>query len=114
MKTLYLLNLITTKRDERDECKTIITIFESYDFTVLVALFSSLFEIINPVFTAHHENNDLQKASILLSNFLNKLSKRKSKFLIKNNLKNQNVFYTLLNEPRDLAKEWNGSNCFQK
>nr|CAI5823849.1 unnamed protein product [Callosobruchus analis] len=72
-KTLYQLNLISNKKDEH-ECKSIINILESFDFLVLVKFFSSLFEIINPVSTAlQHENNDLQKTSILLSNLLNRL-----------------------------------------
>nr|CAI5839373.1 unnamed protein product [Callosobruchus analis] len=61
MKTLYQLNLnlISNKKDEREECKSIINILESFDFLVLVTFFSSLFEIINPVSTAlQHENND--------------------------------------------------------
>nr|CAI5821856.1 unnamed protein product [Callosobruchus analis] len=63
MKTLYQLNLISNKKDEREECKSIINIFESFDFLVLFTLFSSLFEIINPVSTAlQHENNDLQES----------------------------------------------------
>nr|CAI5832818.1 unnamed protein product [Callosobruchus analis] len=50
MKTLYQLNLISNKKDEQIS-----------DFLVLVTLFSSLFEIINPVSTAlQHENNDLK------------------------------------------------------
>nr|CAI5860098.1 unnamed protein product [Callosobruchus analis] len=66
MKTLYQLNLISNKKDEREECKSIINILESFGFLVLVTFFSSLFEIINPVSTAlHHENNDLQKSTIL-------------------------------------------------
>nr|CAI5837186.1 unnamed protein product [Callosobruchus analis] len=74
MKILYQLNLISNKKDEREECKSIINILESFDFLVLVTFFSSLFEIINPVSTALlHENNDLQKSSILLSNLLNRL-----------------------------------------
>lgn len=79
MKTLYQLNLISTKKDERNKCKNIINILENYDFKVLVAFFSSLFEIINPVSKVlQHENNDLQKASILLSNLLNRLSEIKN------------------------------------
>nr|CAI5847007.1 unnamed protein product [Callosobruchus analis] len=63
MKTLYQLNLISNKKDEREECKSIINILESFDFLMLVRFFSSLFEIINPVSTAlQHENNDLQKS----------------------------------------------------
>nr|CAI5840976.1 unnamed protein product [Callosobruchus analis] len=66
MKTLYQLNLISNKKDEREECKSIINIFESFDFLMLVTFFSSLFEITNPVSTAlQHENNDLQKSSLL-------------------------------------------------
>lgn len=104
MKTLYQLNLISTKKDERDECKNIINILENYDFIVLVAFFSSLFEIINPVSKAlQHENNDLQKASILLSNLLNRLSE----------IRNQNSFHGLLNESRDLAKEWGVTTVFK-
>nr|CAI5848433.1 unnamed protein product [Callosobruchus analis] len=57
MKTLYQLNLISNKKDEREECKSIINILESFDFLVLVTFFSSLFEIINPV-SLQHENND--------------------------------------------------------
>nr|CAI5820728.1 unnamed protein product [Callosobruchus analis] len=52
MKTLYQLNLISNKKDEREESKSIINILESFDFLVLVTFFSSLFEIINPVSTA--------------------------------------------------------------
>nr|CAI5817613.1 unnamed protein product [Callosobruchus analis] len=71
MKTLYQLNLISNKKDERGECKSIINILKSFDFLVLVTFFSSLSEIINPVSTVlQHENNDLQKSSILLSNLL--------------------------------------------
>jgi len=104
MKTLYQLNLISTKKDERDECKNIINILESYDFIVLVAFFSSLFEIINPVSKAlQHENIDLQKASILLGNLLNKFSE----------IRNQNSFDVLLNESRDLAKEWGVTPVFK-
>nr|CAI5832391.1 unnamed protein product [Callosobruchus analis] len=55
MKTLYQLNLISNKKYE-----------QSFDFLVLVTFFSSLFEIINPVSTAlQHQNNDLQKSSII-------------------------------------------------
>nr|CAI5852959.1 unnamed protein product [Callosobruchus analis] len=95
-------NLIPTKfnsnkKDEREECRSIINILESFDFLVLVTFFSSLFEIINPVSTAlQHENNDLQKSSILLSNLLNRLCQ----------LRNQNSFNSLLNESKGLAKEW--------
>nr|CAI5855499.1 unnamed protein product [Callosobruchus analis] len=32
MKTLYQLNLISNKKDEREECKSIINILESFDF----------------------------------------------------------------------------------
>nr|CAI5854384.1 unnamed protein product [Callosobruchus analis] len=68
MKTLYQLNLISNKKDEREECKSIINILESFDFLVLVTFFSSLFEIINPVSTAlQHENNDLQKYKYLMN-----------------------------------------------
>nr|CAI5840798.1 unnamed protein product [Callosobruchus analis] len=96
MKTLYQLNLISNKKYER-ECKSIINILESFHFLVLVTFFSSLFEIINPVSTAlQHENNDLQKSSILLSNLLNRLCQ----------LRNQSSFNSLLNESKDLAKEW--------
>nr|CAI5836909.1 unnamed protein product [Callosobruchus analis] len=42
MKTLYQLNLISNKKDEREECKSIINILESFDFLVLVTFFSSL------------------------------------------------------------------------
>nr|CAI5846334.1 unnamed protein product [Callosobruchus analis] len=67
MKTLYQLNLISNKKDEHEECKSIINILDSFDFLVLVTFFSSLFEIINPVSTAlQHENNDLQKTIELL------------------------------------------------
>nr|CAI5837609.1 unnamed protein product [Callosobruchus analis] len=63
MKTSYQLNLISNKKDEREECKSIINILEIFDFLVLVTIFSSLFEIINPASTAlQHENNDLQKS----------------------------------------------------
>nr|CAI5834344.1 unnamed protein product [Callosobruchus analis] len=103
MKTLYQLNLISNKKDEREESKSIINILESFDFLVLVTFFSSLFEIINPVSTAlPHENNDLQKSSILLSNLLNRLCQ----------LRNQNSFNSLLNESKDLAKEW-GESAFK-
>nr|CAI5831251.1 unnamed protein product [Callosobruchus analis] len=65
MKTLYRLNLISNKKDEREECKSIINILESFGFLVLVTFFSSVFEII-PVSTAlQHENNDLQKSSVV-------------------------------------------------
>ena len=104
MKTLYQLNLISNKKDEREECKNIINILESYDFLVLVTFFSSLFEIINPVSKAlQHENNDLQKSSILLSNLLNKLCQ----------LRNQISFNSLLNESKDLAKEWGVTTVFK-
>nr|CAI5839375.1 unnamed protein product [Callosobruchus analis] len=104
MKTLYQLNLISNKKDEREECKSIINILESFDFLVLVTFFSSLFEIINPVSTAlQHENNDLQKSSILLSNLLNRLCQ----------LRNQNSFNGLLNESKDLAKEWGVTTVFK-
>lgn len=39
MKTLYQLNLISNKKDEREECKNIINILERYDFLVLVTFF---------------------------------------------------------------------------
>nr|CAI5853733.1 unnamed protein product [Callosobruchus analis] len=39
MKTLYQLNLISNKKDEREECKSIINILESFDFLVLVHFF---------------------------------------------------------------------------
>nr|CAI5827915.1 unnamed protein product [Callosobruchus analis] len=39
MKTLYQLNLISNKKDEREECKSIINIVESFDFLVLVTFF---------------------------------------------------------------------------
>nr|CAI5830971.1 unnamed protein product [Callosobruchus analis] len=39
MKTLYQLNLISNKKDEREECKSIINILESFDFLVLVTFF---------------------------------------------------------------------------
>nr|CAI5870322.1 unnamed protein product [Callosobruchus analis] len=88
MKSLYQLNLISNKKDE-----------QSFDFLVLVTFFSSLFEIINPVSTAlQHENNDLQKSSILLSNLSNRLCQ----------LRNQNSFNSLLNE----SKRVGGNNCF--
>ena len=64
---------------------------------MLVAFFPSLFEIIDSISKALlHENNDLQKANILLNNLLNRLSE----------IRNQNSFHGLLNESRDLAKEW--------
>lgn len=92
------------KKDEREECKNIIKILESYDFLVLVTFFSSLFEIINPVSKAlQHENNDLQKTSTLLSNLLNGLCK----------LRNQNSFNSLLNESKDLTKEWRVTTVFK-
>ena len=104
MKALYQLNLISTKKDERDECKNIINMLESYDFIVFVAFFSRLFEIINPVSKAlQHENNDLQKASILLNNLLDRLVE----------IRNQNSFNGLLNESRDLAKEWDVTPVFK-
>nr|CAI5839645.1 unnamed protein product [Callosobruchus analis] len=104
MKTLYQLNLISNKKDEREECKSIINILESFDFLVLVTFFSSLFEITNPVSTAlQHENNDLQKSSILLRNLLNRLCQ----------LRNQNSFSSLLNESKDLAKEWGVTTVFK-
>ncbi|CAH1987577.1 unnamed protein product [Acanthoscelides obtectus] len=104
MKTLYQLNLISNKKDEREECKNIINILESYDFLVLVTFFSSLFEIINPISKAlQHENNDLQKSSILLSNLLNRLCQ----------LRNQISFNSLLNESKDLAKEWGVTTVFK-
>nr|CAI5850761.1 unnamed protein product [Callosobruchus analis] len=88
MKTLYQLNLISNKK---------MNVKNSFDFLVLVTFFSSLFEIINPVSTAlQHENNDLQKSSILLSTLLNRLCQ----------LRNQNSFNSFLNESKDLAKEW--------
>nr|CAI5846637.1 unnamed protein product [Callosobruchus analis] len=94
MKTLYQLNLISNKKDEREECKSIINILENFDFLVLVTFFSSLFEIINPVSTAlQHENNELQKSNILLSNLLNRLCQ----------LRNQNSFNSLLNESKDFG-----------
>nr|CAI5842563.1 unnamed protein product [Callosobruchus analis] len=63
-ENFYQLNLISNKKDEREECKSIINILEGFEFLVLVTFFSSLFEIINPVSTAlQHENNDLQKSS---------------------------------------------------
>ncbi|CAK1599565.1 unnamed protein product [Parnassius mnemosyne] len=63
-----------------------------------------MFEIINPVSKAlQHENNDLQKASILLSNLLNRLSE----------IRNQNSFNGLLNESRDLAKGWRVTTVFK-
>nr|CAI5834663.1 unnamed protein product [Callosobruchus analis] len=40
MKTLYQLNLISNKKDEREECKSIINILESFNFLVLVTFFS--------------------------------------------------------------------------
>nr|CAI5849674.1 unnamed protein product [Callosobruchus analis] len=52
MKSLYQLNLISNKKDEREECKSIINILESFDFLVLVTFFSSLSEMTNPVSTA--------------------------------------------------------------
>lgn len=104
MKTLYQLNLISNKKDEREECKSIINILESFDFLVLVTFFSSLFEIINPVSKAlQHDNNDLQKSSILLSNLLNRLCQ----------LRNQNSFNSLLNESKDLAKKWGVTTVFK-
>nr|CAI5843237.1 unnamed protein product [Callosobruchus analis] len=39
MKTLYQLNLISNKKDEREKCKSIINILESFDFLVLVTFF---------------------------------------------------------------------------
>lgn len=39
MKTLYQLNLISNKQNEREECKSIIKILESFDFLVLVTFF---------------------------------------------------------------------------
>ncbi|XP_037297534.1 zinc finger MYM-type protein 1-like [Manduca sexta] len=100
MKTLYQLNLISNKKDEREECKNIINILGSYDFLVLVTFFSSLFEIINPISKAlQHENNDLQKSSILLSNLLNRLCQ----------LRNQISF----NESKDLPKEWGVTTVFK-
>nr|CAI5852520.1 unnamed protein product [Callosobruchus analis] len=39
MKTLYQLNLISNKKDEREECKSINNILESFDFLVLVTFF---------------------------------------------------------------------------
>nr|CAI5844793.1 unnamed protein product [Callosobruchus analis] len=104
MKTLYQLNLISNKKDEREECKSIIKILDSFDFLVLVTFFSYLFEIINPVSIAlQHENNDLQKSSILLSNLLNRLCQ----------LRNQNSFNSLLNKSKDLAKEWGVTTVFK-
>nr|CAI5866729.1 unnamed protein product [Callosobruchus analis] len=104
MKTLYQLNLISNKKDEREECKSIINILESFDFLVLVTFFSSLFEITNPASTAlQHENNDLQKSSILLSKLLNRLCQ----------LRNQNSFNSLLNESKDLAKGWEVTTVFK-
>nr|CAI5869035.1 unnamed protein product [Callosobruchus analis] len=103
MRTLYQLNLISNKRNEREECKSIINILESFDFLVLVTFFL-LFEIINPVSTAlQYENNDLQKSSILLSNLLNRLCQ----------LRNQNSFNSLLNESKDSAKEWGVTTVFK-
>nr|CAI5848080.1 unnamed protein product [Callosobruchus analis] len=102
MQTLYQLNLISNKKDEREECKSIINILES--FLSARYIFSSLFEIINPVSTAlQHENNDLQKSSILLSNLLNRLCQ----------IRNQNSFNSLLNESKDLAKEWGVTTAFK-
>jgi hypothetical protein len=64
---------------------------------VFGAFFSSVFESINPVFKAlQHENNDLQKCSILLSSFFNRLIE----------IRNQNPFYGLLKASRELAKKW--------
>nr|CAI5831118.1 unnamed protein product [Callosobruchus analis] len=104
MKTLYQLNLISNKKDEREECKSIINILESFDFLVLDTFFSSLFKIINPVSTAlQHENNDLQKSGTLLSNPLNILCQ----------LRNQNSFNSLINESKDLAKEWGVITVFK-
>nr|CAI5849508.1 unnamed protein product [Callosobruchus analis] len=104
MKTLYQLNLISNIKDEREECKSIINILESFDFLVLVTFFSSLFEIINPVSTAlQHKNNDLQKSSILSSNLLNRPCQ----------LRNQNSFNSVLNESKDLAKEWGVTTVFK-
>ena len=90
MKALYQLTLISAKKDKRDECKNIINILEVYDdFIVLLTFFSQLFEIINPVSKAlQHENNDLQKASILLNNLPDRLVQ----------IRNQNSFNDLLNE----------------
>lgn len=104
MKTLYELNLISNKKNEREECKSIIKILESFDLLVLVTFFSSLFEIINHVSKVlQHENNDLQKSSILLSNLLNRLCQ----------LRNQNSFKSLLKESKNLAKEWGVTTVFK-
>nr|CAI5841066.1 unnamed protein product [Callosobruchus analis] len=76
MKTLYQLNLISNKKYEREECKSIINILESFDFLVLVTFFSSLFEIINPLSTVlQNENNDLQKSSEIILDTTQDLSK---------------------------------------
>lgn len=70
---------------------------------MLVTFFSSLFEIINPVSKAlQHKNKYLQKTSNLLSNLLNKCD-----------LRNQNSFNSLLNESKDLAKEWRVKTVFK-
>nr|CAI5834430.1 unnamed protein product [Callosobruchus analis] len=42
MKTLYQLNLISNKKGEREECKSIINILESFDFLVLVTFFFTI------------------------------------------------------------------------
>nr|CAI5835246.1 unnamed protein product [Callosobruchus analis] len=39
MKTLYQLNLISNKKDEREECQGIINNLESFDFLVLLDFF---------------------------------------------------------------------------
>nr|CAI5862634.1 unnamed protein product [Callosobruchus analis] len=97
MNTFYQLNLISNKKDEREECKSIINILESFDFLVLVTFFSlKLLILFLQLYSMIH------KSSILLSNLLNRLGQ----------LRNQNPFNSLLNESKDLAKEWGGNNCF--
>ena len=71
---------------------------------MLVTFFSQLFEIINPVSKAlQHENYDLQKASILLNNLLDKLVE----------IRNLDSFNDLISTSKDLAKEWNITPVFK-
>ncbi|GFY19314.1 hypothetical protein TNCV_4127011 [Trichonephila clavipes] len=104
MKTSSKISLISTKKDERDECKNTITILESYDFTVFVTFFFSVIKIIDPISKAlQYEKNDLEKASILPNNLLNELVA----------IRNQNSFSSLLNESEDLDKGWGVTPCFK-
>lgn len=104
MKTLCHVNLVSKKKDERDECQGIIKMLENFEFILLVSMFTNILKIVNPLSKALQcSTSDLQQATILLENLLKNLKEMRS----------SESFIALKKDSEEIAKQWRVAPVFK-